>query len=94
MSLTIELTPEMEKRLRLAAAQEGRAPEDFARSVLEERLTAPQAKQVERNRQAIALMDEWLKTERTVEGDREWEELKAGLEANRRATGERVLFDA
>jgi plasmid stability protein len=40
MSLTIDLSPEMERRLYAEAAREGRAPEEFARGVLEERLAA------------------------------------------------------
>jgi plasmid stability protein len=57
MSLTIELSPELERQLKLEAAREGRAPEEFARAVLEERLTTAQQ---ERGSGLAALMDQWL----------------------------------
>jgi predicted transcriptional regulator len=57
MSLTIELSPEMERQLREEAHREGRAPEEFARTVLEERLTASRRARVGG---IAALMDKWL----------------------------------
>lgn len=41
MSLTIQLAPEMEARLRERAAAEGKDPAEFAVEALVERLTAP-----------------------------------------------------
>jgi len=42
MMLTIDLSPEMERQLRAEAARAGLAPEEFAREVLEARLTTSQ----------------------------------------------------
>jgi plasmid stability protein len=41
MTLIIELPPELERRLEEEAARRGQAAGEFARSVLEERLTTP-----------------------------------------------------
>lgn len=57
MTLMIDLSPELERRLRLEAAQEGRAPEELVRLTVEERLAGTQA---ERGGLA-ALMDQWLR---------------------------------
>lgn len=46
MSLSIELSPETEKQLRAEAAREGLAPEEFARTAVEEKLAAAVAAQV------------------------------------------------
>jgi hypothetical protein len=43
MSLTIQLTPEMEARLRERAAAEGKDPAEFAVEAVVQRLTAPDA---------------------------------------------------
>ena len=59
MTLTIDLSPEMDRHLRAEAAREGRTPEELARSVLEERLTGARTRQIERNRGAIALLQSW-----------------------------------
>jgi plasmid stability protein len=64
MTLIIELPPEIERRLTEEAARHGQAAEEFARAVLEERLAAASAAgqreaQMERNRQAIALLRQW-----------------------------------
>ncbi len=56
MSLMIDLPAELERRLRLEAAREGRAPEEFIRLTVEERLAATQT---ERGGLA-ALMDQGL----------------------------------
>jgi len=57
MTLMIDLSPELERRLRLEAAREGRAPEDFVRLTVEERLAATQAEPGG----LAALMDQWLR---------------------------------
>jgi plasmid stability protein len=59
MSLTIDLGPELESQLRAEAAQGGQAPEEFVRTLLEERLASTRARQIERNQAAIALLREW-----------------------------------
>jgi hypothetical protein len=64
MSLTIDLSPELERRLAEEAARRGQGAAEFARSVLEERLTTTRsaeqiAAQVQRNQRAIALLRQW-----------------------------------
>ena len=59
MSLTIELTPEVERQLRAEAARDGQSLEQWAQAQLETRLTATRERQVERNQAAIALLEEW-----------------------------------
>src|SRR5713226_6812514 len=74
MTLTIDLPPDLERRLQEEAARRGQAPSDFARAVLEDRL-------MDRNRAAMALLDQWL-AEPPAEEDENWEELQAALEAD------------
>jgi hypothetical protein len=60
MTLTIELPPELTQQLEEEASRHGQAPADYIRAVVEEKLTtASTAAQMERNRAAIALLDEW-----------------------------------
>ncbi len=59
MSLSIELSPEAEQQLRAEAAREGLAPEEFARTAVEEKLAAAVAAQVERNRGLVELLRQW-----------------------------------
>jgi hypothetical protein len=59
MSLSLELSPETEQRLRDEAARRGLAPEEFARSAVEEKLAAAAAAQVERNQGLIELLRRW-----------------------------------
>jgi predicted transcriptional regulator len=74
MTLTIDLPPELERRLQEEAARRGQAPADFARAVLEDRL-------MDRNRAAMALLDQWL-AEPPAEEDETWGEFQAALEAD------------
>ena len=82
MTLTIELPPEMEVWLEQEATRSGQAPADFVRSVLHDRL-------MERNRAAMALLDQWL-AEGPDEEDARWPELQATLEADH--PSDRKLF--
>jgi predicted transcriptional regulator len=60
MTLTIELPPELERCLEEEAARRGQAPAEFAQAAVEEKLAAlSAAAQMERNRAAITLLDEW-----------------------------------
>jgi hypothetical protein len=59
MSLSLELSPETEQRLRAEAAREGLAPEEFARAAVEEKLVAAAAAQTERNQALIELLRQW-----------------------------------
>ncbi len=56
MTLTIRLSPALERQLRAEAARLGQTPEEFARQVLEERLTGVHKP---RGGGLAALMDEW-----------------------------------
>jgi predicted transcriptional regulator len=67
MTLTIDLSPELERRLADEAAQRGQQPEEFARTVLEERLAT--LSQMERNQRAIALLDQWTREDAASEED-------------------------
>ncbi len=56
MTLMIDLPPELERRLRIEAAREGQAPEEFVRLAVEERLATAKG-----GRGGLAaLMDQWL----------------------------------
>jgi hypothetical protein len=56
MTLTIELPPELERRLEEAAARHGQAPAEFVRAVVEEKLAVapPQGSEA-----ALALLRQW-----------------------------------
>jgi hypothetical protein len=59
MTLMIELSPELEQQLRAEAARKGLAPEEFARTAVEEKLAAAVAAQVERNQGLVELLRQW-----------------------------------
>jgi len=90
--LTIDLEPEVEERLERLACSQGVDPTQYARRLIEEHL--PEAGEDP----LVALMQAWTAEDATEDPaelaarDREWEELKANLNANRAATGERQLF--
>lgn len=97
MTLTIELSREEEERLKRAAQQEGMGVEEYAKQRLglaDPSQPVPDAK----NRALIELLESWRREDATDDEeelerrDAEWEELKANLNANRAATGERLLF--
>jgi predicted DNA-binding protein len=92
MTLSIELSPELTDRLEQAAKQQGLEPIEYARRLIEIHL--PDAKGL-----ALAdLMHQWIQEDATEDPeeiarrDAEWEELRANLNANRAAAGERPLF--
>jgi hypothetical protein len=93
MELMITLTPDEEARLRVAAANEGLDPAECAKRLLTEHL--PSLKPGEATR---ALFAAWAEEDATEDPEeiarrnQEWEELKAGLDANRAAVGARPLF--
>lgn len=103
MSLTIELPPAVEQWLNDQARRQGKQPQEVAASLLEKEAQAhPSAEgqrsiPTTRNDSLLALLDRWDKEDETDDPeeldrrDREWEELKRNLNANR-APGERKLF--
>ena len=56
MSLTIDLSPDVERQLREEATRKGQDAAAFARAVLEEQLAAVRQ---ERARRIAALMEQW-----------------------------------
>lgn len=57
MTLHIELSPELERRVTEEAARRGQRPADFARAVLEEKLGASSRR--ERSQRIAALLEQW-----------------------------------
>jgi hypothetical protein len=101
MTLHIDVTPQAEAWLSAEAQQRGLLPTDVARRVIEERASAaaPTAPTVAaENAAAIAYLDRKLKEDATDDpeeirrAEQEFEELKRNLNANRAATGERLVF--
>jgi len=102
MTLTIDLTPQMEAWLNTEAQQNGLPLNDFVRRVIEERVptaakpeTPPQL--TEKNKAVIALMDEWLAKapsdpEEIQQAEDEINELMENLNRNRIEAGESPLF--
>lgn len=93
MELMIELSPEEEASLRELAADQGVPPEEVVTQAVKNLLPKDQ-----RNLDLIELIQRWREEDATddeeelARRDKEWEELKTDLNANRAATGERLLF--
>jgi hypothetical protein len=104
MTLQIDLTPQTEAWLTAEARQYGLLPEDVVRRVIEERACAftpanHSAPSIDaENAAAIAFLDRKLKEDATDDpedirkAEEELQELKRNLNANRVATGERLVF--
>jgi hypothetical protein len=92
MSIIVELAPEKEKALYEEARRRGVDSHEYARQLIEAHLPDPE------NIALAHLMQDWIEEDATDEPaemerrDAEWQELKAGLNANRAAAGERPLF--
>jgi predicted DNA-binding protein len=92
MTLTIDLTPEVIARLQEAARRQGMEPTVYAQHLIENHLPD------EKDLALAALMQQWIEEDanadpaETARREAEWEELQANLNANRAATGERLLF--
>ena len=93
MTLTIDLTPDVENRLKTEAQRQGVAPEDFARQLIEERLappasSAPTAPSYEGSNSLTELFKKWDAEDATDDPAelerrrREWEELTQSLNDN------------
>jgi hypothetical protein len=93
MTLVIDLTPEEEARLHAAARSLGVDPVECARRVLSEHLPPAQPGVA-----TLALFATWEAEDATDDPEelaarqREWDELKASMNASRAATGEGPLF--
>ncbi len=102
MTVTLELTPAEEARLAEAVRLTGLPPDEAAHSVLAEHLPPSHTEVAEGRLQprgtAAALLRRWREEDATDDPDeirraeKELAELKRNLNANRAATGERLLF--
>lgn len=84
MTLTLNLSPELEDRLREAAEKRGISAADYTVQLLDQSLQ-PQS----RNEGLIALMNEWMQRDEEDDGDISWEEMLQQLDKDR---GYRKLF--
>ena len=107
MTLTIELNPEEEAWLAAEAAQSGVHPNDIVRRLIDSHLVTDISQGLgaagcgevdKKNADAIALLQSWIEEDRTDDpeaiqrAEDELDELKRNLNANRAATGERLVF--
>ena len=101
MSLVIPFTPIEEARLYAAATQIGIAPEEFARKLVTDQLPFVSNASTpidDENAKAIALLESWLSAEATDDpsairqSEEDLAEFKRNMNANRLATGERLVF--
>jgi hypothetical protein len=107
MTLNIEFTPQEEAWLHDQAAQQGIPPAEIIRRLVDEHLPEPVQTVVPelnaplidaKNATAIAYLDRRIQEEATDDpeairqAEEEVEELKRNLNANRAATGERLVF--
>lgn len=93
MTLTIDLNPEEEARLRAAAARNGVTVAECARQVLTANLPPDEPQD-----RTLALLAQWEAEDATSDpeeirrAEAELAELKAGLNAPRETAGARLLF--
>ncbi len=108
MPLTIELTPEMETRVREYAARIGKPAEEVGQIALfrfihnPDRVPMPweltdaeREQKREAGEQYLRRMQEQAANatpEEVAQSESDWETLKLGLNENRRVTGERLIF--
>jgi len=105
MTITLELTPEEEARLRAEAEKSGKDLADFARARLlesgagvEAAAPAAEASPDAESQALIGLLQQWraedaaMSPEEAEQAEGEWEELRANLNANRAVTAERLPF--
>jgi hypothetical protein len=96
MSLIIQLTPGEEARLEAAARREGLDPAEFARKLVAERL--PPLAPDQKEDPTLALFAQWdredadMTPEEIEEANRETEEFKQNINAERRRAGSRIMY--
>lgn len=96
MTVVIELNSEAEARLRTAAAKEGVAPEAMAAKLVTDHL--PLGEGESEQDPMLALFDKWdqedalMTDEERDEADRQWEEFKHNINAERDRAGARRVF--
>ena len=98
MTITLELRPELEARLKETAGRMGVSPEQYLEDCIDQiPKMAPEMAPLLGD-DTLALLSQWdaeeaARTPEEVEqAEAMWEELQASLNANRVATGERLLF--
>jgi hypothetical protein len=101
MSLILDLSKDDELRLAELARKRGIAPVEAARQLVVDNLPPPQIPQTtvsEKNAAAVAYLREKIRRgakaspEEIRQAEEELEELKRNLNANRKSTGERLVF--
>lgn len=104
MTLQIEFTPREEAWLARQAEREGISPAEIIRRMVDAQLALNAEPEQStpildaENAAAIAMLDRWVLEDATddpeeiLKVDEEVEELKQNLNANRAATGERLVF--
>jgi len=105
MILTISFTPQEEAWLTAQAVQQGLPPAALIKKMVDERmpdadegLAKPAVEINDKSKAAIALLQSWMEEDATDDpeeirqAEEELEELKRDLNANRAATGERLVF--
>jgi len=86
VTLMLDLSPELESRLKNEAATHGVAPEEYAKRILQENLPEEKAAPGNSLQQLFAQWDAEDATtdpEELARRQRDWEELKAALNRNR-----------
>jgi|SRR5579871_226730 len=102
MTLTIELTPQEEAWLNAQAAQQSLPPADIVKRLIDAQLSVPVPQEAPtidaESAAALALLNFYLETEATDDpeeirkAEQELEEFKRNMNANRAATGERLVY--
>jgi tRNA A37 N6-isopentenylltransferase MiaA len=98
MTLTIDLSEELQTRLRTAARANGTDEAEAVRQVLESALPPIEAGAAERARRARELFAKWdaedanMTEEECEQAERDWQAFQQNMNANRAATGERPVF--
>jgi predicted transcriptional regulator len=96
MTLTIELTPETEARLKQEAERKGEPPADVARRLIENGL--PSLAPSPQYEYTKALFEQWAKEDATDDpeeiaaAEHELAEFKARINSYRTETGERPIY--
>jgi len=98
MTLTLELAPETEAWLAAEAEQQGVGPEDVAQRVLNERAMPTGSPVNETPQAAMAMLMRWRAEDATDDpeeiriAEEELAEFRRNMNANRAATGERLVY--
>jgi hypothetical protein len=98
MTIILELTPEEQARLRDKAARLGLDESAYLRRLVDADTAPARPTGPPPGDNTLALLQEWreesarMTPEEAEQARAEWEELKAGLNAERAATGERLIF--